>query len=97
MNNVASSRDLERQHSKPTDGVLPATCKAPGWIDEANNVHGEGTVDRVHDGKFSQRLHHQVNHNSDDQKSDDDSSRSTGGERSGGTNEKTGTDSTTTA
>jgi hypothetical protein len=96
VDNVASSRNLEGQDSEPTNGVLPATRKAPGWIDEATDIHGEGSVDRIHDREFSQCLHHQVNHNTDDQKSDDDSSWATSGERSARANEQTGANSTTT-
>jgi hypothetical protein len=58
--NVASSRDLERQHSQPTDGVLPSHGESQGRIDETTDVHGESTVDRVHDRQLRQSLHHEV-------------------------------------
>jgi hypothetical protein len=55
---VASSRDLEGQHSQPTDGVLPGTGETERRIDETADVHAEGTVDRVEDSQLGERLHH---------------------------------------
>lgn len=97
MDDVASSRDLERQDCKPTNGVLPSTGEPPGWIDEATNVHRECSVDRVHHSKFSQCLHHQVHHDTNDGESNDHSGWSTGNEGTGGTDEQSGANSTATA
>jgi hypothetical protein len=80
VDDVTSSGDLERQDSEPANGVLPTTGKAPGWIYKSTDVHGEGSVNWVHDCKFGQCLHHQVHHNADEGKSDDNSGRSTSGE-----------------
>ena len=80
MDDVASSGDFKRQDSEPADSVLPSTGKAPGWIDESTDVHGEGSVDWIHDCEFSQCLHHQVHHNADEGKSDDNRGWSTSDE-----------------
>ena len=58
--NVASSRDLERQHSQPTDGVLPSAGETERRVDETADVHAEGTVDWVQDSQLSESLHHEV-------------------------------------
>jgi hypothetical protein len=57
---VASSRDLEWQHSQPTDGVLPRHGESQRRVNEATDVHGECTVDRVHDRQLCKSLHHEV-------------------------------------
>lgn len=58
--------------------------------------HGQTSVDWVHDSKLSKSLHHQVNHDSDDNEADKNSSRSTSLEGSSRTDEQTGSNSTTT-
>jgi hypothetical protein len=57
---IASCRNLERKHSEPINAVLPSAGKSPRRVNEPANVHGECSVDRVHDGQFGKRLHHQV-------------------------------------
>ena len=57
---VASSRDLKGQHGQPTDGVLPGAGETERGVDEAANVHAEGTVDWVQDSHLGERLHHEV-------------------------------------
>jgi hypothetical protein len=44
---------------------------APGWIEETNDVVGEGTVDWIHDSKLSQRLHDHEQHDTDDHEAND--------------------------
>jgi hypothetical protein len=57
---IASCGDFEREYSEPTNAVFPSAGKAPRRVNEPANVHGECSVDRVHDGHFGKRLHHQV-------------------------------------
>jgi hypothetical protein len=57
---IASCGDFERKYSEPADAVLPSAGKAPRRVNEPANVHGESAIDRVHDGHFGKRLHHQV-------------------------------------
>src|SRR4051794_31962652 len=38
----------------------------PRWIDETNDIVGEGTVDWVHDSKLSECLHYHEQHDTDD-------------------------------
>jgi hypothetical protein len=97
VDDVASSRNLERQDREPTDGVLPSTGKTPRWVDEATNIHGERSVDGVHHSKFGECLHHQVHHDTDNGKSNNNRGRSARDEGICGTNEQTGTNSTATA
>lgn len=96
VNNIAGSRNLEWQNCKPTNGVLPSTGEAPRGIDEATNVHGECSVDWVHDRKFGQCLHHQVHHYTNEGEANDDRGRSTGDERGSRSNEQTRADGTAT-
>lgn len=44
--------------------------ETPTRINEADNVHGESTVDRVHDCQLCKSLHHEVNHESDNDESE---------------------------
>jgi hypothetical protein len=60
VDDVASGGDLEREDGQPADGILPAAGEAPGGIYEAADVHGEGSVHRVEDSQFCERLHDQV-------------------------------------
>jgi hypothetical protein len=57
---IASCGNFEREHSEPTDAVLPSAGKSPRRVDEPDNVHGKCSIDRVHDGQFGKGLHHQV-------------------------------------
>jgi len=60
MDNIASSRDLEGKDGQPADGVLPTASKAPSGVDEAANIHVEGSVDGVQDSQLGESLHHEV-------------------------------------
>ena len=60
VNDVASSGDFKGKDGQPADGVFPTAGETQGRIDEATDVHGEGTIDGVHDGQFGKSLHHQV-------------------------------------
>lgn len=60
VDDVARGGDLERKDGQPADGILPAAGETPRGIHEAADVHGEGTVHRVEDGHFCERLHHEV-------------------------------------
>ena len=60
VNDVTGSRDFEGQDRQPTDGVFPSTCETKRGIDEATDVHREGSIDRIDDRHFCQSLHHEV-------------------------------------
>lgn len=60
MDHVASSGDLKGKDSQPADGVLDAARPPEGGINEAADVHGECTVDRIKDSHFCEGLHHEV-------------------------------------
>lgn len=57
---IASCRNLKRKDGKPTDTVLPSTGESPRRVDEADDVHGERSIDGIHHRQFSKRLHHEV-------------------------------------
>ncbi len=60
MDDVASCGNFKGKDSQPANSVLPAASETPGGVNKATDVHGEGSVDRVHDGQFSESLHHEV-------------------------------------
>lgn len=60
MDDVAGCGDLEWEDSEPGKSIFPSASETPGWIHETANVHGEGTVDRVNDGKLRESLHDEV-------------------------------------
>ena len=60
MDNIASSRNLEGKDCQPTDGVFPTASKAERGVDEATNVHSEGSIDRIDDRQLCESLHHAV-------------------------------------
>jgi len=94
FDDIASCGDFERKYSEPADAVLPSTGEAPRRVDKSANVHGESAVDRVHDGHFGKRLHHQVDHDADDYETDNHCTRASSLESTATSDEKTGSDST---
>lgn len=71
VDDVTGSRNFEGKDGEPGDGVFPSTGETEGGVDEAADVHGEGAVDWVHDGKLGKGLHHEVDHNTDGQEAND--------------------------
>jgi hypothetical protein len=57
---IASCRNLKREYSEPSNAVFPSAGKSPRRVDEPADVHGKCSINRVHDGQFGERLHHQV-------------------------------------
>jgi hypothetical protein len=57
---IASCRNLKREYSEPSNAVFPSAGKSPRRVNEPANVHGKCSINRVHDGHFGERLHHQV-------------------------------------
>lgn len=90
VDDVTGSRDLEGEHGEPGDGVLPSAGETEGGVDKATDVHGEGAVDWIHDGKLGKGLHHEVDHNSDGQEANDHSRWASGDEGRAGTDEEAG-------
>jgi len=78
VDDIASGGNLKGQNSQPADGVLPTASEAPGGVDEATDVHGEGAVDGVHDGEFGESLHHEVDRDADEGEADEDGGRPAG-------------------
>lgn len=58
--------DLERENREPADGVVPTYREAPRWIDEADCIREEGSVDGVHHAKLGEGLHGQEELDTDD-------------------------------
>lgn len=65
-----SGNEFEGQDGKPGNSVIPAHSKAPGRIEEADDIGIEGTVDGVEDRQFGQGLHGEQQHDTDDHVTD---------------------------
>lgn len=90
VDDITGSRDLEGEDSEPGDGVLPGAGETEGGVDKTTDVHGEGAVDWVHDGKLGKGLHHEVDHDSDGQEANDHRGWAAIDEGTSGTDEEAG-------
>lgn len=57
---IACCRNLKREYSEPSNAVFPSAGKSPRRVNKPANVHGKCSINRVHNGQFGERLHHQV-------------------------------------
>jgi hypothetical protein len=70
FNRDSSGSNLERERSKPTDGIILAKGKSPSFVDEPVGICEERAVDGIHDAELTKSLGSAENHDTNNDISD---------------------------
>lgn len=70
-NGKGGSRELKRQDTEPGECVVQTDGETPRWVNEANDISEEGAIDGIEHSHFSQGLHGEEQHETDDNVAND--------------------------